>query len=228
MRAEAPARLGLADPLLEHLEAHLAVHPEQPVVARAEHVAVARTARRRGPSAPSAARTGRRAGSPGRSRRRPPRRSPRPTATGGTSWPPRVTYWLRAGVAVDEDHAHVADDPPAEAADEVAGVGVERRAHVGDRSRPRGDPRPGGRAGAGRGSRRSRRSRWRSRRSRPARRCRPRARRRAARPGVSVSSAASRYSASALSSAREGSIQATSISPRRTEVTRPRARSTPM
>ena len=37
------------------------------------------------------------------------------------------------GITVDEDDAHVADDPPAEAAGEVARVRVERRAQVGDR-----------------------------------------------------------------------------------------------
>ena len=37
------------------------------------------------------------------------------------------------GITVDEDHAHVADDPPAEPAREVARVRVERRAQVGDR-----------------------------------------------------------------------------------------------
>ena len=44
---------------------------------------------------------------------------------------PAERHVLAAGrVAVDEDHAHVADDPPAEAARQVARVGVEGRAQV--------------------------------------------------------------------------------------------------
>ena len=132
VRAKAPSGLGLDGPGLEHVETHVAVHRDELVGARPEDVAVSGLHRhaeqvlheRDVETGALEVRM---------------RRARAALDEAGVPEPLRYLvaaerHILAAGrIAVDEDGAHVADDPPAEATREMAGVGVERRAQVGGR-----------------------------------------------------------------------------------------------
>ena len=137
-----------------------------------------RPARRPARNAPSAARTGRRAGSPGAWRPHRPRRSRRPTARAEPRGRPSSRTGCGSGRRRRRSRARSRRSARRNGTSD--GGSARRRASACPRaSALPGGPRPGARAGAGRGSRRRPPPRTRSRRSPPARRCRPRGRRRA-------------------------------------------------
>jgi hypothetical protein len=127
-----PSGLGLDDPLLEDLEAHVAVHPEQLVGTGAEHVAVpglhghAKQVLHERDVEAGALEVGVRRARPALDEAR------LPEPLRDLMAAERHVLAARR-VAVDEDDAQVADDPPVEAARQMAGVRVEGRAQVGGR-----------------------------------------------------------------------------------------------